>query len=52
MYSKPIPHFIEIVKVRKVMKNTNKVFISKLKLHGLYVITDKHPNNVCSTITG
>jgi len=25
MYSKPIPHFIEIVKVRKVMKNTNKV---------------------------
>jgi len=47
IYSKPsIPHFVEILKVRKVMENTNKVFISKLKLHGLYVITDKHPNNV------
>jgi len=46
MYSKPsISHFVEILKVRKVMENTNKVFISKLKLHGLYVIT-KHPNNV------
>jgi len=31
-----IPHFVEILKVRKVMENTNKVFNSKLKLHGLY----------------
>ena len=46
-----ISPFLEILNYKK-WNNSNKTFVSKLKINGSFVISNKYPNNIVLLQTG